>query len=123
MVMPYLHFDGNCEEAFRFYAECFGSGDVVVDHVGGRPDGPVMHAQVKLGEYGCLAGNDARYEREVRGMQILVLLPCRERIEELCAALSVGGALISGFNTYTPDGEDGGAEVLDRYGYTWFLCT
>jgi hypothetical protein len=56
-------------------------------------------------------------------MEILVFLPSREKAEEVATKLSVGGKLVSGFKPHPPpDDGGGGATVLDKYGYTWFLC-
>jgi hypothetical protein len=55
-------------------------------------------------------------------MEILVFLP-RERIDNIAEKLSVGGTLLSGFMPHPPpDDASGSAAVLDKYGYTWFLC-
>jgi PhnB protein len=121
--MPYLHFNGNCEEAFNFYAKCFGAKTVDISRLNNDPKNPVMHATVMLTENGGISGNDHRHEKDITGIQILVLLPSRERVEEIIAMLSEGGRLISGFKQFNPpDDNGGGAEVLDKYGYTWFLC-
>ena len=67
MVMPYLRFHGDCEEAFRFYMECFDGSDL--------------------------------------------------------AKLAVGGTVVSEFHPHPPPDDDGGgAHVIDKYGYSWFLC-
>lgn len=124
MVQPYLHFNGNCEEAFNFYAECFNGKIVYVSRLNNDPNSSVMHAQVQLTESGgSVSGGDARFSEIISGMEILVFLPSRARVEEVAAKLSAGGTLVSGFKPHPPpDDNGGGAEVLDKYGYTWFLC-
>ena len=50
LLNPYLHFNGQCEEAFTFYAEVLG-GEIVV------PGGPKGHRQAarRIGlEHGAL---------------------------------------------------------------------
>lgn len=96
MVMPYLHFNGNCEETFNFYAKCFGAKAVHISRLNNDLKNPVMHATVMLTENGGISGNDSRYEKDIAGIQILVLLPNRERVEEISAILSEGGTLVSG---------------------------
>ena len=123
MIQPYLHFNGNCEEAFNFYAACFGGKIVCLSRLDNNPNNPVMHAQVQLTESGgSVSGSDTDEPIKISGMEILVFLP-REEIESIAEKLSVGGTLVSGFKPHPPpDDTGGGAEVLDRYGYTWFLC-
>lgn len=123
MVQPYLHFQGTCEEAFKFYANCFGGKVVSLSRLNNDPNNPVMHSQVQLTESGgSVSGGDSDEPVKTTGMEILVFLP-RERIEDVAEKLSAGGILISGFKPHPPpDDNGGGATVLDKYGYTWFLC-
>lgn len=124
MIQPYLHFNGNCEEAFNFYAECFGGKIVMLSRLNNNPNNPVMHAQVQLTESGgSVSGGDTNESIKISGMEILVFLP-REKIEDIAKKLSVGGTLVSVFKHHPPpDDAGGGATVLDMYGYTWFLCS
>lgn len=123
MVQPYLHFQGTCEEAFKFYADCFGGKVVGLSRLNNDPNNPVMHSQVQLTESGgSVSGSDSDGPVKTTGMEILVFLS-REKIDEVADKLSVGGTLVSGFQSFPPpDDKGGGATVLDKYGYTWFLC-
>ena len=126
MVMPYLHFNGNCEEAFNFYAEAFGGKIDGLSRHGNNPNNKVMHAQVMLTETGGVAGSDQSEEDgyiQILPIEILVHLPSREKVESVLKKLSEGGTNISGFKPHPPpDDAGGGASVTDKYGYTWFLC-
>lgn len=46
MIMPYLHFNGNCEEAFKFYAEAFKGKIQHLSRFDNNPNNKVMHATV-----------------------------------------------------------------------------
>lgn len=123
MIMPYLHFNGNCEEAFQFYAKAFGGEIQYLSRFGNEPKNKVMHAQVRLTEKGGISGSDTEDAIKISGMEILVLLPSREKVEEIIPKLAEGGTIVSGFQPHPPpDDNGGGATVLDKYGYTWFLC-
>lgn len=123
MIMPYLHFNGNCEEAFRFYAEAFGGKLTSLSRLNSDPANKVMHATVRLTETGSVSGSDQTESVKSQGMEILVLLPDRERVETILRKLSEGGAVLSAFQPHPPpDDAGGGAAVKDKYGYTWFLC-
>lgn len=125
MIMPYLRFNGNCEEAFNFYANAFGGRITALSRLNDDPDNPVMHAMVTLTESGAgISGGDTDEAVLISGMSILVLFPSREKIEEIIPKLAEGGTLVHGFMPHPPpDDNGGGAEVLDKYGYTWFLCS
>ena len=125
MVMPYLRFNGNCEEAFRFYADVFGGKITFLSRLNGDPGNPIMHATVTLTESGGgVSGADTDEPVRISGMSVLVLFPSREKIDEIAPKLAEGGALVHGFMPHPPpDDSGGGAQVLDKYGYTWFLCS
>ncbi|MDR0301510.1 MAG: VOC family protein [Treponema sp.] len=124
MIMPYLQFNGNCEEAFNFYANAFGGKIISISRLNGDPNNPVMHASIALTESGgSISGADTDKPVIISGMSILVLFPSRDKIEEIAPKLAEGGTLVSGFTPHPPpDDKGGGAEILDKYGYTWFLC-
>lgn len=125
MLTPYLTFNGTCEKAFNFYAEAFGGGKTLFARLDNNPSNPVMHASVTFTKYeGCIMGADTNQPVVISGMAICVVLPSREVIEEISVKLAEGGTLVQGFLPHPPPGQsDGGAEVLDRYGYTWYLST
>lgn len=123
MIRPYLHFNGACEEAFRFYADAFGGRITSLSRLNNDPANPVMHATVQLTDTGSVSGCDQEEPVAIHGMEILVLFPDRESVEPVLRKLSEGGAVLSPFQPHPPPDDDGGgAAVRDRYGYTWFLC-
>jgi PhnB protein len=123
MIHPYLRFNGNCEEAFKFYAECFGGKVTDLSRLNNDPNNPVMHSTVQLTESGgAVSGADTDEPFVIAGMDVLVFLPSKEKCEEIAAKLSVGGTLVSGFEPHPPpDDAGGGAVALCKYGYTWIL--
>lgn len=125
MLTPYLTFHGDCEKAFNFYADVFGGGETVFARLNDDKSNPVMHASVSFTNYaGCLMGADVEKPVVVSGMAICMVLPSREVIEEIALKLSAGGKLVQGFLPHPPPHQnDGGAEVIDQFGYTWYLST
>jgi PhnB protein len=125
MITPYLRFEGNCEEAFKFYADCFGGKIEYLSRLNNDPDNPVMHAQVTLTESGgSVSGSDGmKPDWHKPSIEIIVHLPTRERVEEVLNKLSKGASEVTGFKPHPPPDDGGGsAAVVDKYGYTWFLC-
>lgn len=125
MLTPYLKFNGNCEKAFHFYAEAFGGGKTEFARLDNNPANPVMHASVTFEQYeGCIMGADVDESAAVSGMAICVVLPSREAIEEISVKLAEGGTLVQGYLPHPhPHQNDGGAEVLDQFGFTWYFST
>lgn len=125
MLTPYLSFNGTCKEALNFYAKVFGGGKTLFAQLDDNPSNPVMHASVNFTKYeGCIMGADTDEPVVISGMAICVVLPSREVIEEISVKLAEGGTLVQRFLPHPPPHQnDGGAEVLDRYGYTWYLST
>ena len=125
MLTPYLSFNGACEEAFNFYAEAFGGGEILLARLESNQNNPVMHASVTFSKHeGCIMGADVEEPVAISGMAICAVLPSREVIEEISIKLAEGGTLVQGFTPHPPPHQNtGGAEVLDRYGYTWYLST
>ena len=65
-VIPYLNFDGNCEEAFEFYQSVFG-GEISItrfkdldDNMGASGDdlNKVANATLSIGAHTSLLGSD-----------------------------------------------------------------
>jgi PhnB protein len=125
MIQPYLRFNGNCEEAFNFYAECFGGKVAFLSRLNNDPNNPVMHAFVQLTESGgAVSGADTDEPITISGIDILAHLPSREKCEKVADMLSVGGEILAGFKPHPPpDDSRGGMGVRDKYGYTWILVT
>ncbi|MCL2698561.1 MAG: VOC family protein [Oscillospiraceae bacterium] len=120
-IMPYLRFHGNCEEAFKFYAECFGSHSLGFSRLNNDPSNPIMHAHLMITETCGIAGSDG--DKPKPEMDILVHFNTREEVDAALAKLSAGAKSVSEFAPHPPpDDAGGGAGVVDKYGYSWFLC-
>lgn len=129
MLMPYLHFRGNCEEAFEFYASVF-SGKIEGISRFSEETGPqsllgkVMHGTVSLGEgRGFLSGSDQE-ELMKDGAPMELLFHCSDAGEGrlILSRFAEKGKLIQDFAPHPPPDDAGmGALVTDPYGYTWIF--
>lgn len=70
-ISPYLNFNGNCAEAFKFYEQCLGGRIVgmqthgaspMKDHVAGDWHEKVLHARLVVGDQ-VLMGSDVPPDR------------------------------------------------------------
>jgi PhnB protein len=102
-VSPYLSFDGNCAEAFAFYAACLETAaPTVMTHKNAPPEAQappewqdkVLHARLVIGDT-VLMGSDApagRFEKP-QGFFVSLVLTDPDQTERFFAALSTGGTV------------------------------
>lgn len=124
MVMPYLHFNGECENAFKFYEKVFDGKIRCLSRNNNDPESKVMHAEVMLTETGGISGSDSDNPLEHNSdIQIIVHLSSREQAERISMELSEGGKIIGHFIPHPPpDDSSGSAMLVDKYGITWILA-
>ena len=126
----YLHFGGNCREAFEFYRTTFGGEFSVLETFGdappeaGMPEAladKIMHVRLPLGD-ATLMGSDVFSEAElVVGNNVYVSLApeSRDACDRLFNALSDGGEV-----EMAPQEMFWGAyfaSCRDRFGIGWML--
>ncbi len=133
---PYLNFDGNCAEAFAFYAATFKGTIVEQITFADMPDGPpipmeaqhqIMHASLKIGEQ-TIMGSDAFPNAEAgcagayqkpQGLWLCVDLETVEEAQEVFNTLSEGGQIQMPFEpTFWSKGF---GMVADRFGTPWMI--
>jgi len=101
-LVPYLHFDGNCEEALNHYKECLGGEIVGIQRYDSAPmDVPenhknkILHARFRFGNNMIMASdvfpgegitNDSRVE-------LAINLSDEERTKTIFKKLSSGGTV------------------------------
>lgn len=127
-IHPYLNFDGNCKDAFNFYATLFG-GQLDVQTFGESPmadqapDGAkdrVMHARLTADNM-LLMGSDAlpnQYQKP-QGFMITIDVDDAPTAERVFSKLTDGGAVVM------PIQETFWAERfgmgVDRFGIPWMV--
>ena len=102
-TLTHLHFQGNCSEAFKFYATTFG-GRIVFSMTYGEAPGAaqgspaardqIIHARVDLGDdalLGCDVPPD-RYEKP-QGFNVMASAEDAAHAERLFRVLSEGGTV------------------------------
>jgi PhnB protein len=128
-VNPYLHFNGQCEAAFKFYAKCLGAkiemmmtheGTPAAEHV--PPDWlkKIMHARISVGDT-LLMASDAppgRYEKP-QGFSVSLLVDKPAEAERVFKALAEKGTVTM------PMAETFWAErfgmLVDQFGIAWMV--
>ncbi|KAA6326930.1 hypothetical protein EZS27_024031 [termite gut metagenome] len=134
MIMPYINFDGDCEEAFLWYAKIFNGK---IEHMAKYGDIPensnspmtveqkrkVMHAQLMLTETGGISGADAILPIEKGGViSIHAHLTSEALAQKVFSALSEGGTVLGALATNPPPDDSGvSGSVKDKHGITWII--
>ena len=130
-INHYLFYDGNCEEAFKWYAKIFGVDNLYMqrfrDIPGESPfskdmDDKVMHVALSL-EGGCLMGSDDLTEnyQKPTGMAVSLNFDNVEEARGIFEKLSEGGTVRMKFE---PTFFSPGFGVLeDKFGIPWMVNT
>jgi PhnB protein len=126
---PYLHFSGQCEEAFKFYEKCLGGNNAMMmryeEAPAGQPVAPewrkkIMHARMMVGDQ-VLMGMDAPPERyhKPEGFSLSIGTKNVSEGERIFKALAEGGKVTM------PFAETFWAErfgmLVDRFGIPWMV--
>jgi PhnB protein len=125
----FLIFNGQCEAAFRFYAECFGGKIVTLLPWGGSPmadqapsewGGKILHATLEAGG-NVLSGCDAlpaQYEAQ-KGFKMQLNLSDPAETERIFGALGESGTVELPLQETLWATRYG--HVVDRFGIPWAI--
>lgn len=102
-IHPYLNFDGQCEAAMTFYAECLG-GQLQLLRFGESPmrdevpadcHGRIMHACLMVGDQTLMASDTTPQcpSDAIQGCSVTLQVERAEEAERLFAALGAGGTV------------------------------
>src|SRR6266851_5304887 len=126
---PHLNFNGQCEEAFKFYQQCLGGtqqtmmtyGDSpMADQVPSEWRDKIIHATLIVGET-ALMGGDAppdRYE-EPRGFSIGIQINDPTEAERMFHALAENGKVTMPLQQTFWAARFG--MLVDRFGIPWMV--
>ena len=122
----HLNYGGNCEQAFRFYAQHLGGKITMMMNHGEQPNAPpdwkkaILHARITIGE-AELFGNDVPPDRfqPMRSVYLSLGLDSIDEAERVYALLSEGGEI------FMPMQETFFAfrfgMLRDRFGTSWMI--
>ena len=125
----YVHFDGRCEEAFRYYEQSLGGQIGLVFRYEGSPlasgvpadwNGKIMHGSITIGEH-VLMGADVtpdRYEQP-KGVSLSLHMKSAADADRMFNDLATGGQVVLALEK-TFWAERFGM-VIDRFGIPWLI--
>ncbi len=128
-VIPYLSFQGNCEEALRTYMAAFG-GEIYylsrwseeTAEKGSQQAGKVMHAEFCLGTTRMAAGDVFEGQCANGAVKLMIHMENMEQAKRAIAFLLEGGEAVSPLRPHpAPDDGGCGSVTKDRFGYTWII--
>lgn len=128
----YLNFNGNCEDAFNFYASILGNESPTFDRFGDGPDAPhladsdrnkIMHASLPIGQGNVLMGSDVpqSMEQAVFGTNFALSLQPESEKEatRLFNALAAGGKVNMPLQKTFWNATFG--MLTDKFGISWMV--
>src|ERR1700761_4573378 len=124
----YLHFNGNCAEAFHFYQEQLGGTDLLMMTWGDSPaatqmpaeaHNTIMHAHITIGASHLMGSDANNMYHKPQGFRVSLDSESIEEDERLFAVLSEGGTV------EMPIAEPFWAirfgMLTDRFGIPWMI--
>ena len=130
-INPYLFFNGDCAEAFRFYQQVLG-GDLHVmtnaeapsdaDSMPGAKPDQVMHASLTLPDALLMGSDDPTSDGGPKvGVAVAYTAPDTDSARRIFDGLSAGGEVQMPFEaTFWSQGF---GAFLDRFGVPWMVDT
>jgi PhnB protein len=133
-INPYIHFNGNAEEAFTFYKSVFGGEFERVarfkdlasaEHpISEKEQNKIMHIALPIGKSSVLMGSDTpefmgRHNENENRSKISVSAESKEEADKIFNGLSAGG------NIEMPIGDSPWGSYFgmfrDKYGIEWMV--
>lgn len=136
MVMPYLNFTGECEEAFKLYQRAFNGQPPLLARYSDAPESAypdmkaeqknkIMHGHIMLTETGGVSGADALWPIEKgSAVNIHVICPSETNAKEAFAVLAQEGEVVGNLEKNPPPHDSSiSGMVKDKYGFVWVIST
>jgi PhnB protein len=128
-LSPYLNFNGQCAEAFAFYAKCLGGRIIsllthgqspIKDQVAPEWRDKVLHARLDIGGQSVM-GCDAppSHYKPAQGLVVSITVPTASDADRVFHALSEDGKVTMPFQkTFWSAGF---GMLVDRFGIPWMV--
>lgn len=128
-IVPYLNFDGQCEEAFKFYEQCLGGKIMgimkadespVAGEMGPEWKGRVMHACMQVGDQLLMASDSPPGQHQApRGTYVSVHIDDPAEGRRVFDVLAENGKVEMPFDkTFWAAGF---GMCVDRFGTPWMI--
>lgn len=129
MIIPYLAFRGDCEEAVTLYCKVLGGRieflSRYTEATGGKAlAGKVMHVEASFSGGALGAGDRLEPVEHTDAIRLMVHCATSAEANRMLDALGVGGEVLQRLMPHPPPDDGGmGGLVRDKFGYTWILTS
>lgn len=128
-VIPYLSFQGNCEEAITAYIQAFGGKILYLSRwtdqtCKNTPEliGKVMHTEFMIGQTRMSAGDNPESAPPNETVKFMIRTSSIKEAQSAITVLSSGGKILSALKPHPkPDDAGCGSITQDRFGFTWIV--
>ncbi len=127
-VIPYLNFNGDCEEAIHLYMEIFGGETFYLSRWSKLntqdPErfGKVLHVEFRVGDTHMSATDSFKRKGTDTSIKLMVHMDDPQKASATCDLLSRNGKIISPLEPHpAPDDGGMGALIEDPFGYFWII--
>jgi PhnB protein len=128
-LSPYIHFNGQCEEAFKLYEKILGGKIAAMHRYSEAPPAPhippewknkIMHTSLQVGDY-VLMGSDAPpdFYKPPQGFSVSLGIKDPAEAERVFRGLSEGGKISMPFQETFWALRSGMFD--DRFGIAWMI--
>lgn len=133
-INPYIHFNGNAEEAFTFYKSVFGGEFALIKRfkdlaaaglpIAAHEADKIMHIALPIGKTSLLMGSDTpesmgRHNENENRSKISVTAESKEEADKIFNGLSAGGSIEMPIDD-SPWGSYFGM-FRDKFGIEWIV--
>ncbi len=128
-IVPYLPFNGNCEEALNTYVRAFGGEISYMSRwsaseydVEPEQREKILHVEFILGNVRLAAGDNVDCIETAADVRLMIILDSEEEALRAIDLLKEGGNVLSSLHKH-PTLYDNGCEAVltDRFGVTWIV--
>lgn len=128
-IIPYLPFNGNCEEAINTYIKAYGGKICYMTRwseseydLEPEQREKVLHVEFTLGNVPMAAGDNVDYIKTAADIRMMVHLDSEEEAVRVIDLLGEGGTVLSPLHGQQTFDENSCEAILtDRFGVTWII--
>ena len=128
-LQPYLHFNGDCETAFKYYERVLGgkieammthAGTPAEQHVPAEWRNKILHARLVVGDAVLMASDSPPgHYHKPQGFSVTIQIKDTARAEEIFRALADGGTVTMPFEQTFRAARFG--MLVDKFGTPWMV--
>ncbi|MFH1512698.1 MAG: VOC family protein [Bacillota bacterium] len=127
MIIPYLSFRGDCEEAITLYCKALGGKIAYLSRfteaTGGKAlSGKVMHVEAAFGVGAIAAGDREGPVENFDAVRLMIHCATSTEADRILDVFGKDGEVLQRLTPHPPPDDGGmGGLVRDKYGYTWII--